>query len=127
MNLENVRKEWEYQVGLVAEFEKELPCLPNGSLSMKKIGGKEYMYLHLHDESGNVWRSVAKKDPEMVRLVNRKKVIQKSLKILRKNGALLEELLQKYQAYDPDSVLFSMPDAYVRATEQGGFGHHLRQ
>ena len=139
LNVDHMAKELEYQRNLIQKFEQELLFLPEGSLTVKKINGKNYLYYQVYKSIDNEPRSFDEYNklknklmPEQKCLlkclstdatdlaikISRKKYIKTSLPILRKNSNILISFLEKYETYDSDQVWSMMPKAYLLATEK---------
>src|SRR5665647_3333308 len=48
LNVDHLVKELEYQENLIQKFEQELLSLPEGSLTIKKINGTNYLYYQIY-------------------------------------------------------------------------------
>lgn len=95
------------------EQQRELRSMPPGQLSIRK-DGKHTHYVHLYSERGRQIRRGITKDREMIRILARKKYLQKSLALLEKDITLLETFMKKHRAPTPDNIIKHLPEAYSR-------------
>ena len=126
---ELVMEQNKYESGLLIRFEKEIKTLPEGSLCLKKISGKEYIYFQKTikipnnscDKKNIIGDSVekktnsatsrkllslkAKEDQELINKIRRKFFLKKSIEHLHGNVKILEELLGKFHPFDPGQIL----------------------
>jgi len=119
-----------YYKELIGKFEKELLLLPIGSISKKRINGKDYLYHQTcktiqgrpkkcseeHPDAGRNRQIIStylkKDDLEVVTGIKRKRFIEKSMPKLRKALKILEQLSEKYYPYNPLEILNSLSGIY---------------
>jgi len=120
-----------YYKELVEKFEKELLMLPIGSISKKRIKGKDYFYHQTcktiqerPKKSNKELPDVVKKkqitskylkkdDLDVMTGIKRKRFIEKSIPKLRKDLKILEQLSEKYYPYDPSEILNNLSGIYT--------------
>lgn len=90
---------------------KELKKLPPGRLIIRE-DGKNINYLHMYKAGDRTVRRGITKDKELIRLLARKKYLQESLAILKRDIPLLEKMVEKHTAPITDNIIKAMPKAY---------------
>src|SRR5665648_929213 len=103
----------DYESILLDRFEKEIPTFPEGSLSLKKVKGNAYIYLHNKTLSETRLLSPKKKeDADIIEKIRKKYFVKKSISQLRKNKKIMDSLLRNLIPFDPGEIRNHMSSVY---------------
>lgn len=97
-----------YQHRLKEIYEQELQALPEGSLSVHKVGDKAYYYRHLNGTRTYIPVS----ENELIQQLQKKRFVQQSISNINQNCKALAQLQKSYQSIDADEIMNSLPDTY---------------
>ena len=112
-------EELAYEKKLLNRLREELETLPSGSISIKKINGKEYPYLtcKVTEEKGAAkfrQKLISRKDEIYGGKILRRKFIEKSVSSLQHSIPKLEGFLRAYKPFCPLEIYDSIPKAYLK-------------
>lgn len=97
-----------YQRRVKKIYEKELCGLPDGRLSVHKVGGRDYYYRHV----GKDRTYIPVSETELIDQLKKKRFLMESIHTIDKNCKTLAQLQQSYQSIDADDIMHSLPDTY---------------
>lgn len=122
--IRELREELHYQKKLLKKLEEELVTLPPGSLCIKVIKGKEYVYVQQWEIDGNgnkklSQRCLPKKEIRMAEKILRRRFAEKNIAKLRISTKGLEKFLEKYEPYSVTDIYKALPKAYLKFDIRG--------
>lgn len=105
-----LEQELRYQKNMEQVYLGELKNLPEGSLSLLNIKGKDYFYKYAAGERTYLGGRKSKEIEDL----QARKIISTCLKRIKHNQVLMEKVLEKYQSIDLENVRLSLSRAYQR-------------
>lgn len=108
---------------LLQAYQKSLYRLPKGRLCFKLIDGKPRYFRWDENQKKQIY--IRKQDEDLVYKLKYRRILEEAIHTIEKNLKVQEKLLQKYQAYDPQScqlrlgkVYQDLPEKYYRIPRQ---------
>ncbi|MDE8733523.1 hypothetical protein P0G10_10360 [Eubacteriales bacterium DFI.9.88] len=112
---EEMIKSLEHMRSLAESFEKEILSLPPGSLSVSIQSSKQYYY-HNYSADGKKQKRYlnpdSKYDQRLLKKLQRRRFLQKSLSVLKTDISALEQAIAKFVLYDPGRICTQLTSAY---------------
>jgi len=106
-------EQMDYESILLEKFENELKIVPPGSLSLKKVKGKSYIYYQNKKLAVNRLLSPKNKDDAyLIEKIRSKFFVKKSIHQLRKNNKIMETLLRSFVPFDPGEIRNQLAPVY---------------
>lgn len=103
----------EYEKKMLEKFEVEISDLPDGSLCLKCIKGKSYIYFQ--NKSLNQCKFLSSKkneDAELIYKLRKKFFVKKSISQLKTNKKIMEKVLEKFEPFDPGAIRGNLAPVY---------------
>ncbi|MCQ4635121.1 hypothetical protein NE619_00035 [Anaerovorax odorimutans] len=100
---------------LLSTYEKELQRLPRGSLSVRRQNSKSYYYCNIWSEKERqkfYLNLSQKRDRQLLKKLQRRRFIEKSLPVLKRDVAVLEQAIKKFIPYEPDRICSELSPVY---------------
>lgn len=124
MNLLRIVKEdMLTQKRLLQVYQKALARLPKGRLCFKLIEGKPRYFKWDEKQKKQIY--IRKQDEDLVYELKYRRILEEAIQTIEQNLKVQEKLIQKYQAYDPQScqarlgkVYQDLPEKFYRMPRQ---------
>ncbi len=122
-----LKKDVEYQKRLLAEYEKELACLPEGSLSRYQVGKKTYYKYMVRKAGRRMQRHVKSTEVELIGALCRKAFLKHSVRIMQDNVKAQEKLMDIYRSYSMENVLQELKPIYAESAAASTAEAYIRR
>ena len=96
-----VKEDMLTQKRLLQVYQKALARLPKGRLCFKLIEGKPRYFKWDEKQKKQIY--IRKQDEDLVYELKYRRILEEAIQTIEQNLKVQEKLIQKYQAYDPQS------------------------